>query len=84
MSLITIYFCINYSFIDNDLMKNYNGPFFKRRKLYAVSIFFGMAEHYHLHEGRSENRTVNLVLCLYAFFIKLNPSELSQFWLFIV
>ena len=26
MSLITIYFCINYSFIDNDLMKNYNGP----------------------------------------------------------
>ena len=26
MSLITIYFCINYSFIDNDFMKNYNGP----------------------------------------------------------
>ena len=26
MSLITIYFCINYNFIDNDLMKNYNGP----------------------------------------------------------
>ena len=26
MSLITSYFCINYGFIDNDLMKNYNGP----------------------------------------------------------
>ena len=37
MNLIAIYFCTNL-FFGNDLIKN-----FKFRKLYAVSIFFGIS-----------------------------------------
>ena len=68
MNLITIYFCFIFIFFGNDL-KNYMIMVFKYRKLYAVIIFFGMAEHYYVHEGRSGYLTISLVLCFYGFFM---------------
>ena len=36
-------------------------------ELYAVSIFLGKAEHYHVHEDNSRNLTISLVLCFWLF-----------------
>ena len=53
---------------------------------YAVSIFFGMAERFHMDKVRSKNLTGSLVLCFYSFFtmfLTLNPIDFWQFSLFI-
>ena len=65
MNFITIYFCINFNFVGNDLIKKLynNGP-------YAICIFF--------------NKFIFMLLYIFHGLLKLNPSEFSQFWLFIV
>ena len=44
--------------------------------MYVVSNFFGMMERYHVDNDRSENLTIGLVLCFYAFsrFTEVEPK----------
>lgn len=75
MNFITLYFCINFNFFCNVT--------FKRSKLYAVRIFFGMTERYYMDEGHSENPTIRLTSFMFLYslhgLLELNPNEFLQF-----